>query len=176
MDLETLKKYSSGELNPKQFLAIHRDAGELLDLLNENLYQGEFLVTLADWPAVRRRAPRQYIILKTMMLITPLVLIGGLAFVFQSTLAVLLSGLMWLAMFIVIGGVQLLHHERLKRSREGRSVIAVTNRRLMRVWLDGSGEVQSFPLGEDKSSEVVEPVPDTVKVLLQVDLGKISLN
>ena len=119
MDLETLKKYSSGELTPKQFLAVHREAGELLDLLNEHLHKGEFVVSLADWPAVRKRAPRQFVVLKTMMLVTPLVLIGGLAFVFQSPLAVLLSGIVWVAMFTVIAGVQLLHRERAKRSREG---------------------------------------------------------
>ena len=46
----------------------------------------------------------------------------------------------------------------------------------MRIWLDGTGEVQSFALADEKSAEVVDPVPETVKVLLQVDLGKTSLN
>ncbi len=176
MDLETLKKYSHGELTPKQFLAVHREAGELLDLLNEHLHKGEDVVTLADWPAVRRRAPRQYVVLKTMMLILPLVLVGGLGFALQSPLTVLLSGIVCMAMFTIIAGVQLLHRERAKRSPAGRSVLVVTDRRLMRLWLDGSGEVQSFALADEKNTEVVDPVPETVKVLLQIDLGKTSLN
>jgi hypothetical protein len=155
---------------------VHREAGELLDLLHEHLHKGEDVVTLADWPAARRRAPRQFLALKTMMLVTPLVLVGGLAFVFRSPLAVLLSGIVWVAMFTVIAGLQLLGRERAKRSREGRSVVVVTDRRLMRIWLDGTGEVQSFALAEEKAAEVVEPVPETVRVLLQVDLGKTSLN
>jgi hypothetical protein len=178
MDLETLMKYSRGDLPPKQFLAVHLDASELLELLNENLLSGEYLVSVADWPAVRKRTSlRQYTVLKTMMLITPLVVVGGLALAMNSPLAALLSGLLWLGAFAVIAVGLLLRRLKAAKSREGRSVVVVTDRRLIRVWLDGSGEMQSFALGEEKKTRFEsEPVPETVRVLLRADLGKTSMN
>lgn len=179
MDLETLMKYSRGELPPKQFLAVHLDASELLDVLNENLMSGEFLVSVADWPAVRKRKSlRQYTALKTLMLITPLVVVGGLVLAMNSPLAALLSGLLWLGAFGVIAVGLLLRRWKAGKSREGRSVVVVTDRRLMRVWLDGSGEMQSFALGEEKKTARLEgePVPETVRVLLRADLGRTSMN
>lgn len=171
-------KYSRGELPPKQFLAVHRDASELLELLHENLMSGEYLVSVTDWPAVRKRSSsRHYVVLKTMMLITPLVLVGGLALAMKSPFAALLSGLLWLAAFGVAAVVLLFQRARASKSREGRSVLVVTDRRLMRVWLDGSVEVQSFALGEEKkTARESETVPETVRVLLRADLGKTSLN
>jgi hypothetical protein len=177
VDLDTLMKYSRGELPPKQFLAVHRDASDLLDLLHENLMSGEFLVSVADWPAVRKRSSSRYIVLKTMMLITPLVLVGGWMLAMKSPFAALLSGLVWLAAFGVAAIVLLVQRAQASKSREGRSVLVVTDRRLMRIWLDGSDEVQSFALGEEKKTAFeMEAVPETVRVLLRADLGKTSLN
>jgi hypothetical protein len=178
VDLETLMKYSRGELPPKQFLAVHLDASELLDLLNENLMSGEYLVSVADWPAVRKRTSlRQYTALKTLMLMTPLVVIGGVALAINSPLAALLSGLLWLGAFAVLAVGLLLRRLRAAKSRQGRSVVVVTDRRLMRVWLDGSGELQSFALGEEKKTSLEnDPVPETVRVLLRADLGRTSMN
>ena len=171
-------KYSRGELPPREFLAVHRDASELLDILNENLLTGEYLVTVADWPAVRKRTPsRQFVVLKTLMLITPLVLVISLMLAYKSPAAALIVGLSWLLLFSLIALGQLWRRMRDQKSREGRSVVIVTDRRLMRVWLDGSGEIQSFPLAGEKSRRAnVEPVPETVRVLLRADLGKTFLN
>lgn len=178
MDLDTLKKFTCGQLNPRQFLAVHREATELLELLHKYLRPGEYVVTLADWPAVKSRPlARQFLLLKSMMLLTPLVLVGGLAFVFEYPLVTLLSGVVWLAMFAIAAAVLWIRRARRQKSREGRSVVVVTEKRLMRVWLDGSDEVQSWLLSEDSAgAETIEPVPDTVQLLLHLDLGKMSLN
>ncbi len=177
MDLEILRKYTRGELTPKQYLAVHRDAGELMDILQKRLCPGEYVVELSDWPSVRsRKQARQYVMLKTMMLVTPFVLITGTAFALVSKTAVPLI-LAWLAFFAVIAVFQLVRRGQAQRLATDRSVVAVTDRRLMRIWLDGSGEVQSWPLSPDKeSSELIEPVPETVRLLLDLDLGKTSLN
>lgn len=171
-------KYSRGDLPPKQFLAVHRDASELLDLLNENLVTGEYLVSVADWPAVRKRSSqRQYSILKILMLVTLLMVVTGLALVMKSPLAALVSSMLFVAVFSVIAGGLLLRRMRESKSREGRSVVVVTDRRLMRIWLDGTDEVQSFALGEEKKTNFEsEPVPETVRLLLRTELGKTSLN
>lgn len=132
--------------------------------------------TVADWPEVRkRRQSREYLVLKTMMLLTPVVLVGGTVFMFRAPHIVLLSGLLWLGAFALIAVFQLLRNRMASKSREGRSVVVVTNDRLMRVWLDGSGDIQFWPLGQQKA-EPIEPVPETVRLLLNVDLGKTSLN
>lgn len=177
VDLETLRKYSRGDLTPKQYLAVHRDAGELLEILQKRLCPGEYVAELSDWPSVRsRRHTRQYVVLKTMMLITPFVLVTGTAFALVSRTAVPLI-LTWLAFFALIAVFQLLRRTMGQKSASDRSVVAVTDRRLMRIWLDGSGEVQSWPLSPNKeTAEVIEPVPETVRLLLDLDLGKTSLN
>lgn len=178
MDLDTLKKFSRGELSTRQFLAVHTEATELLDLLHRYLRPGEYVVTLADWPAVKARPlSRQFLTLKTMMLLTPLVLIGGLIFAFEYPLATLLSGLVWLGLFGVFAAFLLARRARRHKSRDGRSVVVVTEKRLMRIWLDGTEEVQSWMLSDDPSdTEAIEPVPETVQLLLHLDLGKTSLN
>jgi hypothetical protein len=178
VDLDTLKRFSSGDLSPKEYLAVHLEAGELLDTLNDYLHPGEFVVMLSDWPVVRRRAQyRQYAVLKTMMLATPLVIVGGTVFALHSPLAALFTGMAWLFIFTVIAILQLLRRLRKPKSTEGRSVVAVTNRRIMRIWLDGSGEVQSWLLNTEKrDQEPMEPVPETVQLLLRLELGKTSLN
>jgi hypothetical protein len=177
VDLDTLKKFSAGTLPPKQFMAVHRDAEELMEIFDTHLHPGEFVSSLADWPAVRKKPRRQFVVLKTMMLLTPLVLVGSTAFIFSSPILTLNLALIWLAAFAVIAGFQLFHRNRTSKSTEGKSVVAVTNRRIMRIWLDGTGEVQFWPLGDDESKpEPVEPVPETVRLLLQLDLGKTSLN
>jgi hypothetical protein len=177
VDLTTLQKYSRGELTPKEYLAVHKDAGELLEILQTRLSPGEYVVELSDWPAVRsRKQARQYVMLKTMMLITPFVLVTGTAFALVSRTAIPLM-LVWLVVFGAIAGYQLLRRSQSQKSVEGRSVVAVTDRQLMRIWLDGSGEVQSWPLSPDKNAgEAVDPVSETVKLLLDLDLGKTSLN
>jgi hypothetical protein len=176
VDLEILKKYSSGELNTRQFLAVHKEAADLLEILHNYLHPGEFVNTVADWPEVRRRSQaRDYVVLKTMMLLTPLVLVGGTIYIFRAPHIVLFSGLTWLALFALIAVFQLIHRRQANRSKEGRSVVVVTNDRLMRVWLDGSGDIQFWPLGEQKS-EPMEAVPETIRLLLKVDLGETSLN
>ena len=145
----------------------------MLEIFQEYLLPGEFLVSLADWPAVRRKPRRQFVVLKTMMLATPLVLVGSTAFIFSSPLGVLYFALIWFAVFAAIATAQLITRAKAQKSSEGKSVLAVTNKRLMRVWLDGSDEVQSWPLGDDESeAEPMEPVPETVRLLLQLDLGK----
>jgi hypothetical protein len=177
VDLDTLKKYSAGSLPPKQYLAVHHDAEELLEVFAACLHPGEFVSSLADWPAVRKKPRRQFIVLKTMMLLTPLVLVASTAFIFSSPLTTLFLALAWLAVFAAIAGYQLVSRHRHQKSNEGRSIVAVTNRRIMRIWLDGTGEIQFWPLGDEEShAEPVEPVPETVRLLLQLDLGKTSLN
>jgi hypothetical protein len=176
VDLETLKKYSSGELNPRQFLAIHREAAELLEILHHYLHTGEYVKTVADWPEVRKRSQaKEYVVLKTMMLLTPLVFVGGTIFIFRAPHVVFLSALAWLALFGIIAMFQLLRRRQIEKSKQGRSVLVATNDRLARVWLDGSGDIQFWPLTEHKA-EPIEPVPETIRLLLFVDLGKTSLN
>jgi hypothetical protein len=176
VDLETLQKYSRGELNPKQYLAIHQDAAELLEILHARLHTGEYVVELSEWPSVRtRRQARQYMVLKTMMLITPFVVVTGTAFAPYSKLALAFL-LLWLMAFAVIAVFQMLRRASVQKAMGGRSVVIVTDRRLMRIWLDGSREVQSWPLSPGKNAELIEPVPETVRLLLDLDLGKTSLN
>jgi hypothetical protein len=176
MDLDQLRKYSRGELPPKQFLSLYKDAGELLDLLYEHLYPRELVVSVHDWPAPRHK-PRlsQYFALKTMLLITPLVLIGGSVFIFNHPLPVLISVALWFLAFAVVALTQIFGKFRVERSREGRSVLVITNIRMIRIWLDGSEEVQSWPLKDDNSDEM-DPVSPTIRLLLEIDHGKISLN
>lgn len=178
IDLELLKKYASGELKPKEFLAVHQDAGELLELLQEHLHPGEFVSSLAEWPLLpTRRQTRQYVMLKNMMLATPFVLVGGAAFMFASPYAMLVTGLALFVMFAVVAMSLAFKRARERKSRAGRSVLAVTNRRIMRIWLDGSGEVQYWMLGpQETAREPHEPVPETVRLLLRLDLGETSLN
>jgi len=177
VDLATLQKYTRGELTPREFLAVHRIAGELLDVLQKRLHPGEYVVELSDWPSTRtRKQSRQYVLLKTMMLITPFVLVTGTAFALVSRTAVPLI-LTWLAFFAIVAVFQLLRRSQAQKSDVDRSVVAVTDRRLMRIWLDGTGEVQSWPLGPEKEdAEPIDPVPETVRLLLDLDLGKTSLN
>jgi hypothetical protein len=176
VDLDTLQKYSRGELNPKQYLAIHQDASELLEILHSRLHTGEYVVELSEWPTVRtRRQARQYMMLKTMMLITPFVVVTGTAFAPHSK-AALGFLLVWLAAFAVIALFQILRRNRTAKAQGGRSVVLVTDRRLLRVWLDGTREVQSWPLNPDKNAHLIEPVPETVRLLLDLDLGKTSMN
>ncbi|MDD5088937.1 MAG: hypothetical protein PHI18_09100, partial [bacterium] len=168
----------SGELKPKEFLAVHKDAGELLELLQEHLHPGEFVTSLAEWPQLpTRKQTRQYVMLKNLMLVTPFVLVGGAAFMFASPFAMLVTGLVLFVLFATAAMGLALRRARMRKSRAGRSVLAVTNRRIMRIWLDGSGEVQYWMLGpHDKPAEPHEPVPETVRLLLRLDLGETSLN
>ena len=178
IDLEMLKKYASGELKPKEFLAVHQDAGELLELLQEHLHPGEHVTSLAEWPLLpTRKQTRQYVMLKNMMLLTPFVLVGGAAFVFATPYAMLFTGLALFVVFAVVAMALALRRVRARKSRAGRSVLAVTNRRLLRIWLDGSGEVQYWMLGKQGETRApLEPVPETVQLLLRLDLGETSLN
>lgn len=178
MDLDVLRKYSRGELPPKQFLSVYKDAGELLDLLYEHLQSRELVVSVHDWPTPRRKpSTRQYFALKTMLLVTPLVLIGGSVFIFSHPLPVIISVAVWFMAFAIVALAQIFGKFHVERSREGKSVLVITNARLMRVWLDGTEEVQSWSLKDDKSEdETMEPVSPTIRLLLEIDQGKISLN
>jgi hypothetical protein len=177
MDLDVLRKFSRGELAPKQFLSVYQDAGELLDILYEHLQPRELVVSVHDWPTPRRKPQtRQYFGLKTMLLITPLVLIGGSVFIFKYPLPVMISVAVWFAAFALVAFMQVHGKFRVERSREGKSVLVITNVRMIRVWLDGSEEVQSWPLKDDEPEEPMEPVSPTIKLLLEIDQGKISLN
>ena len=176
MYLDQLRKFSRGELPPKQFLSVYKDAGELLDLLYEHLQPRELVVSVHDWPSPRRKpSTRQYFGLKTMLLITPVVLIGGSVFIFSHPLPVLISVALWFLAFAIVALTQVFGKFRVERSREGKSVLIITNVRMIRIWLDGSEEVQSWPLKDEKSPEM-EPVSPTIKLLLEIDQGKISLN
>ncbi|MBU0507214.1 hypothetical protein KKH27_00060 [bacterium] len=178
MDLDTLKKYTRGELSPKQFLAVHQEADELMELLQAHLHPGEHLTSLAEWPILpTRRQTRHYAMLKNMMLATPFVLVGGAAFMFASPYAMLITGLILFAVFAMAAVALAVRQARARKSRAGRSVLAVTNRRILRIWLDGTGEVQSWMVTDaERSRQPVEPVPETVRLLLQLDLGETSLN
>lgn len=177
MDLDTLKRYSKGELTAKQFLAVHRDAGELLDLLQEHLRPSEYLSSVQDWPEPKmRQQHRHFLVLKTMMLITPLILVGGTAFIFENPITVFLIALAWLTAFALIGFIMLYRNVRARKSIQGKSVLVTTNRRLLRVWLDGSEEVQGWWLGESVDNHPMEPVSATIRFLIELELGKPSLN
>ena len=176
MDLDQLRKFSRGELPPKQFLGVYKDAGELLDLLYEHLQRGELVCSIHDWPTPRRKPRRQYFALKTMLLITPFVLIGGSVFIFSHPLPVMLSVAAWFFVFALIALAQIFGKFRVERSREGKSVLVLTSIRMIRIWLDGSEEVQSWPLKDETETEKFEPVSPTIKLLLEIDQGKVSLN
>ncbi len=177
MDLDSLKRYSSGELTAKQFLAIHRDAGELLDLLQEYLKPGEYVTSVQDWPEPKHRSQvRQYFFLKTLMLVTPFVLMVGSAFILSSPRAVFFSAMIWFGLFGLAAVGMLWRRHRRKKSRIGKSVLVVSNRRMLRVWLDGSEDVQYWWLGEAPQAPLMEPVSDTIRLLLELELGKTSLN
>ena len=177
MDLELLKRYASGELTAKQFLAFHKEAGELLDLLYEYLRPLEVVVSVQDWPEPRKRTPlRQFLLLKTMMLVTPVVMVGALTSVYRNPILGFTVVLGWLLVFSLLAFWQLYRRWQIKRSKSGMSVLIVTNQRLMRVWLDGSEEVQAWPLADEPELPPMEPVSSTIKLLLELDLGKISMN
>ena len=119
----------------------------------------------------------QFFVLKTMMLFTPFVLIVGAAI--EPTARVLGLSLMfgWLALCLLGGSYLLWDRQRAKRSRDGKSVLVITNRRMMRIWLDGSETVQAWWLTDDPNKKKrLEPVSDTIKLLLELDLGKPSHN
>src|SRR5512143_1638853 len=108
MDLDQLKRFSRGELPPKQFLSVYKDAGELLDLLYEHLQPREVVVSVHDWPSPRRKpASRQYFGLKTMLLVTPVVLVGGSVFIFSHPLPVLISVAVWFLAFAIVALTQI---------------------------------------------------------------------
>jgi hypothetical protein len=176
MDLDQLRKYSRGELETKQFLSVYKDAGELLDLLYEHLQPRELVVSVHDWPTPRKKARGQYFGLKTMLLVTPFILIGISVFIFSHPLPVLISVVAWFAIFALVALKQIHGKFRVERSREGKSVLVITNARMIRVWLDGSEEVQFWNLKEDTPDLTMEPVSPTIKLLLEIDQGKISLN
>ncbi|MFZ5434118.1 MAG: hypothetical protein ACOZB3_10135 [Calditrichota bacterium] len=178
VDLDTLKQFARGELSTKQFLAVYRDAGDLLELLQKHLHPGEYVTSIAEWPVTpTRKQIRQYANLKNLMLATPFILVGGASFMFASPFAILYTGVVLAVLFLAVAAYLLVRRSRARRSRQGRSVLTVTSRRIMRIWLDGSGDVQSWLLHtEGKSHEPMEPVPETIQLLLQLDLGKVSLN
>ena len=179
MDLETLKRFSAGELSPKQYLAVHQEAGELLDILQEHLGEHEWVTTVQDWPEPKRKQPgRNYMVLKTMILFTPLIfLAGGGAWYVGGPLGGVLTVLFLFGVFSAIAVAMLVERLRVDRKREGKSVLVVTNRRLMRVWLDGTEEVQAWWLGEDNTENIpIEAVSSTIKFLLELDLGKVNMN
>jgi hypothetical protein len=178
LDLDTLKKFSAGELSHKKFIAVHEEAGELLDLLYQNLAQSEYVVSVEDWHEPKRvKKLGQFFTLKTMMLFTPFIIIVGTAITTKD----LLFGLGILGFWFTLCGLSaayLLHQRtRVLKSKEGKSVLVVTNRRMMRVWLDGSETVQAWRLGSGHhKKKAVEQVPETIKLLLELDLGKPSDN
>lgn len=178
MDLDTLKKYTSGNLDPKRFMAVHRDADELMEILFDHLGQNEIVVSVQDWPEPKRRNPAgQFLALKTMMLVTPVIIIGGTAFVSRDPMTVLFSVMVWLALFLSTAGVLLVRRSKRSKSRIGRTVLVITNRRLLRVWLDGTAEVQAWWLREsDPDSRSIDAVSPTIKFLLELELGEVSLN
>jgi hypothetical protein len=179
MNLDILKRYTSGELSTKQFLSVHRDAGELLDILYENLGEHEWVTSVQDWPDPKRKNPAaHFLVLKTMMLVTPLIfLLGGIAFLASGPMPALVTVLTLFGIFAGLAITMLISRMRTEHGQEGKTVLVVTNRRLMRVWLDGSGEMQAWWLGEDSSENVsIEAVSPTIKFLLELDLGKVNLN
>jgi hypothetical protein len=178
VDLDTLKKFSAGELGHKKFIAVHEEAGELLDLLYQNLTQSEFVVSVEDWHEPKRvKKLGQFIALKTMMLFTPFVLVVGTAITSRDLpLGFGILGF-WFTLCGVSAAFLLYQRTRVLKSKEGKSVLVVTNRRMMRVWLDGSDVVQAWRLGSGHhKKKAIEPVPEMIKLLLELDLGKPSDN
>jgi hypothetical protein len=178
LDLDTLKKYSAGELEHKKFIQVHEEARELLDLLYQNLAQSEYVVSVQDWHEPKRtRKFSQFFVLKTMMLFTPFVIVVGTAITGKNLHAGLLILGLWLLLCGISAAYLLIKRSRLLKSKEGKSVLVITNRRMMRVWLDGSEAVQAWRLGSaHRKKKAVEPVPETIKLLLELDLGKPSHN
>jgi hypothetical protein len=112
-----------------------------------------------------------------MMLFTPFVIIVGTAITSKD----LMFGLGILGFWLTLCGLSaaylLYQRTRVLKSKEGKSVLVITNRRMMRVWLDGSETVQAWRLGSGHHKKKhIEPVPETIKLLLELDLGKPSHN
>jgi len=83
----------------------------------------------------------------------------------------------WLALCVFGGAYLLWDRYRVNKSKDGKSVLVITNRRMMRIWLDGSETVQAWWLTDDPNKKKpLEPVPSTVKLLLELELGRPSLN
>jgi len=178
VDLDTLKKYSQGELSHRKFIAVHQEAGELLDLLYQNLDTSEYVVSVQDWHEPKRlRKLGQFVVLKTMMIFTPFIIVVGTAITAKSLalgLGILLS---WLGLCGLSGLYLFLQRMAVLRSKEGKSVLVITNRRMMRVWLDGSETVQAWKLGEGRrKKKAIDPVPKTINLLIELELGKPSMN
>jgi len=178
LDLDTLQRYSRGELSHKTFMAVHQEAGELLDLLFQNLNKAEDVVSIQDWPLPRRQKRLgHFFVLKSMMLFTPFCLIVGAAMARNSVSLGLGVMLGWLVLCLLGGGYLLWDRHRVLNSKDGKSVLVITNRRMMRVWLDGSETVQAWWLTDDPNKKKpLEPVSPTIKLLLDLDLGDPSLN
>jgi len=178
IDLDTLQRYSRGELSPKTFMAVHQEAGELLDLLFQNLSQAEHVVSIQDWPLPRRQKRLgQFFVLKTMMLFTPFCLIVGAALAQKTPVLGMSITMGWLALCLLGGGYLLWDRYRVMKSKDGKSVLVITNRRMMRIWLDGSETVQAWWLTDDPNKKKrLEPVSSTINLLLELDLGKPNLN
>ncbi|MCC6476955.1 hypothetical protein IT157_07850 [bacterium] len=178
LDLDTLKRYSLGELPHKKFLEVHQDAGELLDLLYANLNRAEHVVSIEDWPLPRRQKRMgQFVALKTMMLFTPFCLIVGAAMLggYPVLGAAIMFG--WLALCFFGAAFLLWQRSRVAKSKDGRSVLVITNKRMMRVWLDGSETVQAWWLTDDPGKKKLnEKVSSTTALMLELELGKPSLN
>lgn len=159
-------------------MAVHQEAGELLDLLFQNLNQAENVVSIQDWPLPRRQKKLgQFFVLKTMMLFTPFCLIVGAGM--MRTMPTLGMSLMlgWLGLCLLGGGFLLWERYRVQKSKDGKSVLVITNRRMMRIWLDGSETVQAWWLTDDPNKKKpLEPVSTTITFLLELELGKPSLN
>jgi hypothetical protein len=178
VDLDTLKKYSAGELGHKKYIEVHEEARELLDLLYQNLAQSEYVVSVQDWHEPKRaRKLGQFVILKTMMIFTPFVIVVGTAISSKD----LYIGLGILGFWLTLCGLSaiylLIKRAHILKSKEGKSVLVVTNRRMMRVWLDGSESVQAWRLGSgSRKKKAVDPVPETIKLLIELELGKPSDN
>lgn len=178
IDLDTLQRYSRGELSHKTFMAVHQEAGELLDLLFKNLSKSEDVVSIQDWPLPRRQKRLgHFFVLKTMLLFTPFCLIVGAAVARTSHFVGMSIMFGWLALCLLGGAYLLWDRYRVLKSKDGKSVLVITNRRMMRVWLDGSETVQAWWLTDDPNKKKpLEPVSSTVKLLLDLDLGDPSLN
>ena len=178
IDLDTLQRYSRGELSHKTFMAVHQEAGELLDLLFQNLSQAEHVVSIQDWPLPRRQKRLgQFFVLKTMLLFTPFCLIVGAALAQKTPTLGFTMMFGWLGLCLIGGGYLLWDRYRVMKSKDGKSVLVITNRRMMRIWLDGSETVQAWSLTDDPNKKKrLEPVSSTIKLLLELDLGKPNLN
>ncbi|MBU0691234.1 hypothetical protein KKC97_10470 [bacterium] len=178
MDLDTLKKFSAGELGHKKFIEVHEEARELLDLLYQNLAQAEYVVSVQDWHEPKRtKKLSQFIVLKTMMLFTPFVIVVGTAITSKDLHAGLIILGLWLALCGLSSVYLLIKRSHILKSKEGKSVLVITNRRMMRVWLDGSEAVQAWRLGiGHRKKKAIDPVPETIKLLLELDLGQPSDN